>query len=117
MKARCKRRRSSEVLRAFLLKFHRETASPYHGCLCERSALLKACESFKEKALFCYRISAVPKEEPFTSLGRLPISISFTVLRAGPFGFWLIGKNRSLALLPPVLFSSESKPVTLPLPA
>jgi hypothetical protein len=114
MKAMCKRRRSSEVLLAFLLKFHRETVSPYQGCLCERSVLLKACESFKEKALFCYRISAVPKEELFTSLGRLPISISFTVLRAGLFGFWLIGKNRSLALLP-VLFYSESKPVSLPL--
>ena len=60
------------MLLAFLLKFHRETASPYQGCLCERSALLKACESFKEKALFCYRISAVPKEEPSPLSGVFP---------------------------------------------
>jgi hypothetical protein len=60
MKAMCKRRRSSEVVLAFLRKFHRETVSPYQCCSRAWSALLKACESFKEKALFCCRISAVP---------------------------------------------------------
>jgi hypothetical protein len=57
----CKRRRSSEMALVFLRKFHRKMASRCQCCLYACSALLKACESFKEKALFCYRISAQKK--------------------------------------------------------
>jgi hypothetical protein len=63
MKAMCKRRRSSEVMLAFYLGFHRERRLRCQCCLFACSALLKACESFKEKALFCYRISAAKKEK------------------------------------------------------
>jgi hypothetical protein len=63
MKAMCKRRRSSEVMLAFYLRFHRESRLCCQCCLFAYSALLKACESFKEKALFCYRISAAKKEK------------------------------------------------------
>src|SRR5271163_739044 len=58
MKALCKRGRGSEVRLAFCFRFHRGTASRCQCCVYVRSALLKACESFKEKAFFCYRISA-----------------------------------------------------------
>jgi hypothetical protein len=61
MKAMCKRRRSSEVVLAFSLMFHRESGLCCQCCLFVCSALLKACESFKEKALFCCRISAAKK--------------------------------------------------------
>ena len=57
----CKRRRSSEVVLAFSRRFHREMASCCQCCVYACLALLKACESFKEKALFCYRISAATK--------------------------------------------------------
>src|SRR5258708_38745796 len=60
-RAMCKRGRSSEVLLAFSLKFHRKRASCCQYCVYACSALLKACESFKEKTLFCYRISAAMK--------------------------------------------------------
>ena len=63
MKAMCKRRRSSEVLLDFLQKFHRVTASCCQCCLYAVSALLKACESFKEKLLFCCKISAAVKNK------------------------------------------------------
>jgi hypothetical protein len=59
----CKRRRSSEVRLAFLQKFHRVTASCCQCCLWAVFALLKACESFKEKLLFCSRISAATKNK------------------------------------------------------
>jgi len=62
-KAPCKRRRSSEVRLAFLQEFHRVTASRCHCCLWALSALLKACELFKEKLLFCSRISAAAKDK------------------------------------------------------
>jgi hypothetical protein len=62
-KASCKRRRSSEVRLAFLQKFHRVTASSCQRCLWAVSALLKACELFKEKLLFCSRISAAAKNK------------------------------------------------------
>src|SRR5580698_8986646 len=62
-KASCKRRRSSEVRLAFLQKFHRVTASSCQRCLWALSALLKACELFKEKLLFCSRISATAKNK------------------------------------------------------
>ena len=62
-KASCKRRRSSEVRLAFLQKFHRVTASSCQRCLWAVSALLKACELFKEKLLFCSRISAAGKNK------------------------------------------------------
>jgi hypothetical protein len=57
----CKRGRSSEVLLTFLRKFHREPVSCCQCCVYACSALLKGCESFKEKRLFCYRISAAAK--------------------------------------------------------
>ena len=63
MKAMCKRRRSSEVMLAFYLRFHRERRLCCQCCLFACLALLKACESSKEKALFCYRISAAKKEK------------------------------------------------------
>ncbi len=59
----CKQRRSSEVRLAFLQKFHRKTASCCQCCLWALFALLKACESFKEKMLFCSRISAAGKNK------------------------------------------------------
>jgi hypothetical protein len=62
MKAMCKQRRSSEVLLAFLQKFHRKMASCCQCCGSAVSALLKACESFKEKQLFCFTISAAAKK-------------------------------------------------------
>src|ERR1700686_5451109 len=61
MKAMCKRRRSSEVALAFSRRFHRERGLCCQCCSFACLALLKACESFKEKALFCYRISAAKK--------------------------------------------------------
>src|SRR5882757_3602158 len=61
MKAMCKRRRSSEMTLAFSRRFHRDTVSCCQCCLSACLALLKACESFKEKAFFCYRISAARK--------------------------------------------------------
>jgi len=61
MKAMCKRRRSSEVALAFSHRFHRERGLCCQCCLFACLALLKACESFKEKALICYRISAAKK--------------------------------------------------------
>jgi hypothetical protein len=61
MKAMCKRRRSSEVLLAFLKKFHRRMALYRQCCGFALSALLKECESLKEKPLFCFTISAAPK--------------------------------------------------------
>ena len=57
------RRRSSEVRLAFLQKFHRVMASRCQCCLWGVSALLKACESSKEKLLFCSRISATAKNK------------------------------------------------------
>jgi hypothetical protein len=48
---------------AFLQKFHRLTASSCQRCLWAVSALLKACELFKEKLLFCSRISAAAKNK------------------------------------------------------
>jgi hypothetical protein len=48
---------------AFLQKFHRVTASSCQRCLWAVSALLKACELFKEKVLFCSRISAAGKNK------------------------------------------------------
>jgi hypothetical protein len=62
-KALCKRRRSSEVQLAFLQKFHRLTASCCQCCRWAVLALLKACESFKEKLLFCSMISAAVKNK------------------------------------------------------
>ena len=73
----CKRRRSSEVLLAFLQKFHRVTASCCQCCLWGVSALLKACESFKEKALFCCKISAARNENSGNDSGVFPFLISF----------------------------------------
>jgi hypothetical protein len=61
MNATCKRRRSSEVVLAFCRRFHRYSVSCCQCCGFACFALLKACESFKEKALFCYRISAARK--------------------------------------------------------
>jgi hypothetical protein len=61
MKAMCKRRRSSEVVLAFSHRFHRERGLRCQCCLFACLALLKACESFKEKALFCCKISAATK--------------------------------------------------------
>jgi hypothetical protein len=46
-----------------LQKFHRVTASCCQCCLWAVFALLKACESFKEKLLFCSRISAATKNK------------------------------------------------------
>jgi hypothetical protein len=63
MKAMCKRGRSSEVALAFSRRFHRDAVSCCQCCLFACLALLKACESFKEKALFCYRISAARKQK------------------------------------------------------
>jgi len=48
---------------AFLQKFHRVTASRCQCCLWALSALLKACELFKEKLLFCIWISAAAKNK------------------------------------------------------
>ena len=48
---------------AFLQKFHRVTASCCQCCRWALSGLLKACESFKEKLLFCSRISAAAKNK------------------------------------------------------
>jgi len=62
MKAMCKQRRSSEVVLVFLQKFHRKMASYCQCCGSAVSALLKACESFKEKQLFCFTISAARKK-------------------------------------------------------
>jgi hypothetical protein len=62
-KALCKRRRSSEVALAFLQEFHCLPASCCQCCLWGPSALLKACESFKEKLPFCCRISAAMKNK------------------------------------------------------
>ena len=62
MKAMCKRRRSSEVLLAFLQKFHRKMALCCQCCGFAVSALLKECESLKEKQLFCFTISAAAKK-------------------------------------------------------
>jgi hypothetical protein len=58
MNAMCKRGRSSEVPLDFFVKFHRKTASCCQCCGCAVAALLKECESFKEKQLFCFTISA-----------------------------------------------------------
>jgi hypothetical protein len=60
-KALCKRGRGSEVRLAFCLQFHRKTASRCQRCVYVCSALLKACESFKEKVFFCCGISAASK--------------------------------------------------------
>jgi len=62
MKAMCKRRRSSEVLLAFLKEFHRRMALCCQCCVSAVSALLKECESLKEKQLFCFTISAAAKK-------------------------------------------------------
>jgi hypothetical protein len=41
------------------------------------SALLKACESFKEKLLFCFRISAAEKNKSANSLASVfPVCVS-----------------------------------------
>jgi hypothetical protein len=71
MKAMCKRRRSSEVLLAFLKKFHRRMAFYCQCCGFAVSALLKECESLKEKQLFCFTISAAPKKFSAESRSRL----------------------------------------------
>src|ERR1700722_14009291 len=79
MNAMCKRGRSSEVLLDFLVKFHRKTASCCQCCGCAPAALLKACESFKEKLLFCFTFSAAQKNNsqnfsrrfPFESFSRV----------------------------------------------
>jgi hypothetical protein len=63
MKAMCKRRRSSEVVLAFCRRFHRYSVSCCQCCLSAWLTLLKACESFKEKTLFCYRISAAKNKK------------------------------------------------------
>ena len=49
MKAVCKRGISSEISRVFLLKFHRNLYSCRQSCTCAVLALLKECESYKEK--------------------------------------------------------------------
>lgn len=54
----CKRRRSSEMVPYFLLKFHRELYSCRQTCMARFLGLLKGCESLKEKALFCSTNSA-----------------------------------------------------------
>jgi hypothetical protein len=51
------------MLLAFLQKFHRMTASCCQSCVWGSSGLLKACELFKEKLLFCSRISAAKKNK------------------------------------------------------
>jgi hypothetical protein len=58
MNAACKRRRSSETRQHFLLKFHRSLYSCCQPCRCAPYALLKECESLKEKRPFCSRNSA-----------------------------------------------------------
>src|SRR5882757_1423455 len=63
MKAMCKRRRSNEMTLAFSRRFHRYSVSCCQCCLSACLALLKACESFKEKTLFCYRISAAKNKK------------------------------------------------------
>ena len=57
----CNRRRSSEIALVFLRNFHPQNGVVLSVLPIRVSALLKACESFKEKALFCYRISAQKK--------------------------------------------------------
>ena len=63
MNAMCKRRRSSEMALAFSHRFHRETGLCCQCCRFACLALLKACESFKEKLLFCSGISAAAKNK------------------------------------------------------
>jgi hypothetical protein len=80
----CKRRRSSEVVLAFLQKFHRATALRCQCCLRALFPLLKACESFKEKVLFCYRISAALKIKSCDiRRGLLVLQVSSTVAGCG----------------------------------
>jgi hypothetical protein len=74
---------------AFLQKFHRLMASRCQCCLWGVSALLKACESFKEKALFCYRISAARNE---TSAMHLSVFRILDLLKPDS-RFWLMGKT------------------------
>jgi hypothetical protein len=50
---------------------------------------LKACESFKEKALFCYRISAARNE---TSAMHLSVFRILDLLKPDS-RFWLMGKT------------------------
>jgi hypothetical protein len=59
--AACKRRRSSEIVRIFLLEFHRKLYSCLHCCIRGPSALLKECESSKEKAPICSENGAAQK--------------------------------------------------------
>jgi hypothetical protein len=83
MKAMCKRGRSSEVLLDFLVKFHRKTASCCQCCGCALAALLKECESFKEKLLFCFRFSAAPKKIiPESTRGVFHLRVSRVLQRA-----------------------------------
>jgi hypothetical protein len=81
------------VLLVFLFRFHRDTVSRCQSCVCASSALLKACESFKEKVFFCCRISA-PRNENF--LRKLRACFPFLNFLPRDSPFWFIPLDRGL---------------------